>query len=112
MRPIRVLQLVAALGAFVSALGFTGCSGCTINPVWDHYRGSTLRGGFQLFESVLNDPNRVSNLHPAWPTPSHAFHPTNALGFRASPIVYRGKVYIGNGNGYFYCVDANTGQQL
>jgi outer membrane protein assembly factor BamB len=112
MRAKQHLSWAVAAGAVLIALvGFTGCNNCTsctITPIWDHYRGSTLRGGFQLFADGLADANQVNNLHVGWPS---AFHPQNAGAFYASPIVYHGKVYIGNSNGYFYCVDSGTGHQ-
>src|SRR5260370_8328322 len=30
------------------------------------------------------------------------------MGFHASPVVYKGVVYVGNGNGYLYALDAGT----
>src|SRR5262249_17036760 len=50
----------------------------------------------------------VSTLHTGWPSP---FHASGATRFTSSPVVYNGKVYIGNSNGFFYAIDAATGTQ-
>jgi len=50
----------------------------------------------------------VPHLAVRWTYP-----PTGALSaFRASPIVYKGRVFVGNRNGHLYALDANTGALL
>ena len=76
---------------------------------WPAFRHNGLRTGGQINASALSNPGLVATLHVAagWP-----FQPAGAQPFRASPIVYRGRTYIGNANGRFYAVDAITGALL
>lgn len=78
---------------------------------WPAFRHNTLRTGQQLQNGRLGDPTAVATLAVKWSFPASAgVTITPALGrFRASPIVYKGTVYIGNANGYFYAMDAHTG---
>jgi outer membrane protein assembly factor BamB len=92
-RAARSLLLAAALAA--------GCS-----TDWPMFRQNQFRMAFQANITPLTDPSAVGTLHvaPGWP-----FQPAGAQGFRASPVVWKGRVYVGNGNGRFYAVDAVTG---
>jgi outer membrane protein assembly factor BamB len=92
----------AALGACVAL-----CLGaCSID--WPAYRHNLFRSGNQLNRTPLADPARVPSLAVRWSWQV----PANPQAFRASPVVESGRVYIGNGNGYFYALDANTGAVL
>lgn len=109
---IRVLQLlgtcesrwVYVIKVECASLGGdpNGCSGD-----WPAFRHNALRNAQQTQASALSDPYQVKKLKVKW-----SFTPPNALAFRASPIVWKGKVYIGNGNGYLYALDAATGTPL
>jgi outer membrane protein assembly factor BamB len=100
----RLSATVASLSAVLLI-----SSGCQVKPEWTQFRYSAVRQADQYFENVLNKPASVSTLHPGWATP---FHPASAGFFTSSPVVYNGKVYIGNSNGFFYAIDAATGSQL
>jgi len=78
-----------------------------LSSEWPAFRHDIRRSAHQPLPSALSDPARVSRLHIGW-----AFSPSDAKGFRASPIVFEGRVYIGNGNGRFYALDARTGALL
>jgi outer membrane protein assembly factor BamB len=54
--------------------------------------------------SALSNPALVPGLHIEWQQ-----HPAGASLFRGSPVLHEGKVYIGNGNGRFYALNAITG---
>lgn len=82
------------------------CSGCRVTPEWSHFRHSSGRQGNQFFETVLNQPAKVSTLHPGWAAP---FHAAGAGFYTSSPVVYKGKAYVGNSNGFFYAIDIATG---
>jgi outer membrane protein assembly factor BamB len=87
-----------------------GCRGRDRNQCsaeWPAFRHSGLRDGNQPINSVLADPDRVRTLGERW-----RFTPEDPGEFRASPIVHRGRVYVGNGNGRLYALDAATGGQL
>lgn len=81
--------------------------GCACD--WPAFRHNSMRTGGQLHASALSNPSAVPGLHVAagWP-----FQPTGAQAFRASPTVYKGRVFIGNANGRFYAVDAVSGAML
>ena len=102
--PSRLLSIGTRLitfGAVVLAL--PGCS-CD----WPAFRHNALRTAQQANKSPLADPAQVPGLAVRWTYP-----PTGALSpFRASPVVYKGRAFIGNRNGRFYALDANTGALL
>lgn len=101
-RLLRILRPVLLLP--VIAMGLSGCA-----SDWPAFRHNILRSANQLNATALSNPASVPSLHIAsgWP-----FQPPGALAFRASPIVYNGRVYIGNGNGRLYAIDALTGALL
>src|SRR5262245_58575854 len=100
-----LLGVVARLMACVVALGLLG--GCAKD--WKGFRHNALRDANQPRASKLSDPAQVGTLHVAagWP-----FQPAGAQAFRASPVVHKGRLFIGNGNGRFYALDAVTGALL
>ncbi len=73
---------------------------------WPAFRHNGLRSASQEVPSDLSDPYKVKTLALGWPD---AFDPPGNRAFRASPVVHDGMVYIGNGNGRFYALDATTG---
>lgn len=76
-------------------------AGCSHD--WPGFRHNFLRNASQPNASPLSNPASVATLHV-----THQFTPPGAVGFRASPIVWNGRVYIGNGNGRLYALDAAT----
>src|SRR5262249_15286910 len=54
---------------------------------------------------------KVPSLAVKWRFPKVG-DPDLGGGFRASPIVWKGRVFVGNGNGRLYALDANTGAQV
>src|SRR3989442_1395308 len=76
-------------------------SGCSQH--WPAFRHDRLRTAGQ-FHSALSDPARVGSLHVAW-----TFDEPHGGAFRASPVVYKNRVYIGSSAGFFYALNANTG---
>src|SRR5215469_8177280 len=112
MRPQKMIKprksavrITAAL-LFLMLVTLSGCNGCKVMSSWPNWRASQFRDGAQLFETVLNDPNQVSTLHVAW-----TFTDPGPRGFRGSPVVDNdGTVFIGDSNGYFYRLNAATGQ--
>ena len=99
--PVRIAPPLAILCALTLALA--GCA----SKDWRMFRYDAGRSASQPYATALSDPAKVTTLHIAW-----SFQPPSAKAFRASPVVYGGKVYIGNGNGYFYALDAATGAVL
>jgi outer membrane protein assembly factor BamB len=89
----------------VAALIVTSLGGCVNN--WPAYRHDRERSGNQSTPSALSNPSKVGTLAVRW-----SWSPPNPGGFKASPVVDDGRVYIGNGNGYFYALDAGTGALL
>lgn len=79
---------------------------------WPAFRQDARRTGAETHRGPVSDPAKVSGpWTQAWNFPASAgvALTPGALAFRAGPIVYRGTVYIGNSNGYFYAVDATNG---
>jgi len=76
---------------------------------WPMFRHNTARTAQQPKPSALANPElvKVLKVQPGWPV-----QPAGAGPFRASPIVYNGRVYVGNSNGRFYAFDAVSGAQL
>ena len=108
--------VVQSLGDCQASLVFVVQAGCSdIDPNvcsgdWPAYRHSGWRDGQQTIPSVLADPDQVRSLKPMWIfTPPAADNP---VFFKASPIVFQGTVFIGNGNGRLYALDAVTGKML
>ena len=108
---IFVVQSLDDCQASVVFVVQAGCSGIDPNVCsgdWPAFRHSGWRDGQQTMPSVLTDPDQVRKLTPVWTfTP-----PDNPIAFKASPIVFRGTVFIGNGNGRLYALDAATGKML
>src|SRR4051812_39051541 len=74
---------------------------------WPAYRHDRERSGNQATASILSNPNKVGTLAVKW-----TWSPPSPDAFKSSPVVDNGRVYIGNGNGRFYALDAATGSQL
>lgn len=72
---------------------------------WPAFGHDSTRHGEQAKNSSLADPFQVRTLKVGW-----TFTVPQAGGFRASPVIYKGLVYVGNGNGRLYALDANTGK--
>ncbi|HKB99004.1 MAG TPA: PQQ-binding-like beta-propeller repeat protein [Terriglobales bacterium] len=96
MKPRRT---VAALLILAACSGLQGCS-----KGWPAFRHDALRTGNQFHKSRLSDPTKVTSLHIVW-----TFNAPGGQGFFASPVVHKGKVFIGNGNGFLYALNADTG---
>lgn len=90
----RVLAASSSLGIL------SACS-----PEWPSYRHNLMRTGNQLKASALSDPSRVPSLAVRWSWQP----PDGPQAFYASPVIYKDRVYIGDGNGRFYALDAATG---
>jgi outer membrane protein assembly factor BamB len=80
-------------------------SGCSQH--WPAFRHDRLRTAGQLHSSALTNPARVVSLHVAW-----TFDDPHGGAFRASPVVYKNRVYIGTSAGFFYALNANTGAMV
>lgn len=88
------------------AVGLAGCS-----SDWPGFRHDFLRAGDQLNHASLTDPSKVATLGVKWTFPASAGVALNPPPgpFRASPVLYKGVVYIGNSNGFFYAINAADG---
>ena len=104
MNTPRLYRTLIMLAAFV----LCGCAG---SADWPAFRQNALRTAAQLERSALSDPKKVAKLHVVWRFPN-AIEADLCDGFRASPVVFKGRVFIGNGNGYFYALDAETGAKV
>jgi len=108
------ITVVQSMGRCVAELVYVTTAGCgdrdpkICSREWPAFRHSALRDGQQRFNSPLADPERVKTLKIVWKFKP----PSNARGFRASAIVHKGRVFIGNANGRLYALDAPTGNLL
>src|SRR6266496_2410518 len=101
----KVWRFLQAMPAALLLLNISGCSND-----WPAFRHNILRSGAQLNTGPLTDPQKVATLAVGWTFPLPAAILSPPLGpFRASPIVYKGIVYIGNSNGFLYAIDASDG---
>lgn len=96
-------SLVPAVSTVALVLVISGCA----SRDWQTFRYGAGRTASQPNATALSNPARVSTLHIGW-----QFQPPNAKAFRGSPVVYKGRVFIGNGNGFFYALNALTGALL
>jgi len=104
MTLVRLLPI----GTRMLMLGLSLATVLGCSKDWPAFRHNLLRTAQQSSNSALADPSRVPSLAVRWTYPT-----TGAIGpFRASPIVFRGRVFIGNSNGRFYALDAHTGSLL
>jgi hypothetical protein len=112
----ETLFVEQVLGACTSQQIYVAPVGCTtVDPNvcsadWPTFRHSGWRDGQQPVPSVLADPDKVRKLKIQW-----TFKPPSADGtaaFKASPIIFQNRVFIGNGNGRLYALDANSGMKL
>jgi outer membrane protein assembly factor BamB len=118
-RPIKKdddIFVLQSLGSCTAGKVFDILAGCgdtdpnVCSGDWPAFRHSGWRDGQQTLPSLLTNPDQVRKLKTVWTfTPPTADGPT---AFKASPIVFQGKVFIGNGNGRLYALDAATGSLL
>jgi hypothetical protein len=82
-------------------------SGCERD--WPSYRYNGHRSGHQPWAGDLSDPDDVPALKVEWTWPS-----TGSEGgfFKSSPIVFEHRVFIGSSSGFFYALEAKTGNKL
>jgi outer membrane protein assembly factor BamB len=106
------ITVVQEVGTCKSSEVFVAVVGCgdrdpnVCSGDWPAFRHSGWRDGQQPKLSVLADPEQVPKLKVVWTWSP----PDGPQGFRASPIVYKGQVFIGNGNGRFYALNEATGK--
>jgi outer membrane protein assembly factor BamB len=105
------ITVVQEVGSCKSSEVFVAVVGCgdrdpnVCSGDWPVFRHSGWRDGQQPITSVLTEPEQVRKLKVVWTwTP-----PDGPLGFRASPIVYKSQIFIGDGNGRFYALNEATG---
>ena len=105
------ITVVQTVGKCVSVLVYVIVVGCNdldgkvCSKEWPAFRHSGLRNGQQPFNSPLADPGKVKTLKVKWTFPA----PPSPRGFRASPIVHKGRVFIGDSGGHLYAIDAAAG---
>jgi outer membrane protein assembly factor BamB len=104
MRSHRLLRLATRLVVIAVVVG--GSIGCSRD--WPAFRHNLLRTGQQSWNSPLADPNRAPSLAVHWGYPSIG----SLAPFRASPVVFDERVFVGNSNGRLYALDAQTGALL
>jgi outer membrane protein assembly factor BamB len=110
---VTVVQIVGdcqSQEVFVVAVGCNVFDPDVCSGDWPAYGHSGWRDGQQTVLSTLAGPDSVRKLKIMW-----KFSPPLADGpiaFKASPIVFQGRVFVGNGDGRLYALDAVTGKLL
>lgn len=87
-------------------------AGCRREQEWHSFHYDSRRTSNQPNSSTLSDPAKVPGLAVRWTWTAPAPGPGGQAGFRASPVIHDNIVYIGNGNGYFYALNGDTGALL
>jgi outer membrane protein assembly factor BamB len=91
----------------------TGGDAQACSADWPAFQHSVVRDANQNHPGTLADPYRVKSLPTAFsaiPASNRwQFTPPVSGGFRAAPMVFNGRVYIGSGGGFLYALDAATG---
>jgi len=82
-------------------------SGCERD--WPSYRYNEHRSGHQPWAGPLSVPDAVPGLKVEWTFPSSG---SEGGQFRASPVKFEHRVFIGSSSGFFYALDAKTGNKL
>jgi outer membrane protein assembly factor BamB len=82
---------------------------CGCSRPWETFRYNGERAGHQPYHSRLSDPDDVPKLAVGWAWPSSG---SEGGSFRGSPVVFEDKVFIGSTRGFFYGLDAKTGNKL
>ena len=108
MKPnVRPHLITLAIAIFL----LTCLAGCK-EQEWHSFHYNAQRTSSQPTKTALSDPAKVPGLAVRWTWTAPAPGPTGNAGFRASPVVNDNIVYIGNGNGYFYALNGDTGTLL
>lgn len=76
---------------------------------WPAYRHDTFHTGYLPELTPLSSVLQVQTLAVRWGFPTDNSEPG---GFRASPIVFNGAVFIGSTSGVFYALNAGRGTLL
>lgn len=103
-----MLAVARSISARIFCFLLTVAAAKAAQDDWLTYRHDSARTGAQPIASDLSDPAEVSNLHVVAQFPAEG-SPAVAGGFKASPIVVDGTVFIGGVNGYFFALDAASG---
>src|SRR5690349_11995072 len=90
----------------------TCTTGCRKEQEWHSFHYDSRRTSSQPNKTALSDPAKVPGLAVRWTWTAPAPGPGGQAGFRASPVVNDNIVYIGNGNGFFYALNGDTGALL
>ena len=87
-------------------------AGCRREQEWHSFHYDSRRTSSQPNNTDLSDPAKVPSLAIRWTFTAPAPGPGGQVGFRASPVIDDNRVYIGNGNGFFYALNGDTGAVL
>lgn len=108
MKNFKSPRFSAAHAVILATLA--GSYGCSSD--WPAFRHNVMRTASQLNRSALSDVAQVPRLAVRWTFAAPPGPISSQNGFRASPIVYDNRVFIGSGNGRFYALNADTGALL
>ena len=107
-----MLAIARSISSFILCFLFAVTAAKAADDDWLTYRHDSARTGAQPVLSDLSDPARISGLHIIAQFPPDGSQMVVKGGFKASPIVVDGMVFIGGVNGIFYALDAASGALL
>lgn len=87
-------------------------TGCRKEQEWHAFHYDSTRSSSQPNATALSDPAKIPTLAVRWTWTAPPPGAGGNAGFRASPVINDNIVYIGNGNGYFYALNGDTGALL
>ncbi len=92
----------------------TGGDAQACSADWPAFQHSVVRDANQNHPGTLGDPYRVKSLPSTFAAIPAARRwqftpPSSPERFRSAPMVWNGRMYVGNGNGFIYALDAATG---
>jgi outer membrane protein assembly factor BamB len=85
-----------------ASVGVAACS-----SDWPSYRHDNHRSASQPAITALSDPSKIQTLHVRATYPP-ANEPPMDSAFASAPIVWKDRVFVGNSDGYFRALDADT----
>jgi polyvinyl alcohol dehydrogenase (cytochrome) len=103
-RPVALIASIGCAVAIAATGGAVAQAATAPSGFWTSYLNGTAHSSYNPGQTAVT-PANAATLGPKWST-------TAGAPYNSSPIVFRGSVYIGGSDGYFYRISEHTGQVL